>query len=575
MLLAMVMVLGLIPAAPADAADGVEDHEHHWVASAITHIRTCCLCGEQLRDIVDEQPITYSVPTDWVRYRISGGKGTLWFPHGHAEDGTVTVYPTKAKNSKKLSLESLMNERIDKGVITSSEKITVAGREAFLVEYRTKDEIGCGVSFYDVQSGYAYVWKVSSNERRYAVLRETVDKLLGTVRFAGDPEPNYEQNTELPPQNLVLVEEHFLDRETNYPKAIAIVRNDSNVTADICAVIKGTNASGAVVDTKSAFVYSVAPGEEALLSQTFNSKAKSFQTELYAEPSVYYEAMGNNPGLKVRLTRDGRKTLISAVNKTELTAVNISAQLLYFNKGELIEYDTQTLVSGGAPLPPGKTASGTSFCFKDFNNVRCYVTAYGKAMADEPAQERVEVVAEYLMVKGNLTDRFLILKNNGSDPCVVNTSTTAIAAGGKALDHAINYGVSIAAGATAASFEYFQATEIDHFDTQMTVRDVSYQNILSPDNFKISSRNRNIISGTKVQGETTVTVTNQGNETAEGAGVRVLFFKKGELVAWEDADLADRDKPMTPGKTVTVKVSPDAEYDRYEIYLSAYAPYGS
>ena len=570
LLLAMLTLLTLATPVLAEAVDGGEGHEHRWVASAITRIRTCRLCGEQLRDIVDEHPLVYSVPTDWVRYQPTGGTSTLWFPHGHADDGTVSIYRTKMKKGKKVSLESLAKERIGKGSITASEKTSVAGREAFLAEYRTGDEVGCVISFYDAASGYAVDWKVSSNERRYAILREAVDGLLETVRFSSDPEPEMEQNPEIPSRDLTLVEELFFVDNTNYPDAIVVMRNDSNETADLCAVIKGTNAAGAVVDTKSAFAYSVAPGEEVVVSQIFNSKAKGFRTELYAEPSVYYEAMGNNPGFKVRLTRDGRKTLISAVNNTELTAFSISAQLLYFNKGELVEFDTQTLVSGNAPLVPGKTASGTSFCFEEYDDVQCYITAYGKAVTKEPTQGQVEVLAEYLMVRGSYTDRYLVLKNNASEACIVNTSTTAIGADGKALDHAINYGVAVAPGCTALSFEYFNAVKVDHFDTQMTVRDATYRNVLSPDSFKVTGRRRNIISGTRVRGELTVTVANLGRETAEGAGIRVLFFKKGELVACEDADLTDRDNPMAPGKTVTVKVTPDAEYDRYEIYLQAY-----
>lgn len=574
LLAVLTLMCAAVPAASAEGADGGNGgHEHRWVASAITNIRTCRLCGEQLRDVVDEEPICYSIPTDWVRYRPTGGKGTLWFPHGHADDGTVTIYPSTVKDSKKLSLKSLAEEKIRKGEVTFSETTTVAGRDAYLAEYQAEDEIGCVVSFYDSLSGYAYVWLVNSNRQHYTELRSVMDMLLGTVRFTQDPKPDYEQNTQIPAEKLTVIEKQIADKGENYPKAIAVVRNDSDKTADIEAVIKGTNANGFVVETKNAFAYSVAPGEEVVLYQTFSSKAMTdFQTELYAEPSIYYEAMGNNPDLKIRMTRDNRTILISAANNTNLTAYSVIARLLYYKKGELVDFQFQNIVSRDVPLAPGKTASGTSYCWEDYDDVHCYIMAYGKAVTAGAAQEQeqVEVLAEYRMVKGSYTHRYLILKNNGKYPCVVSTSTTAVSADGKALDHAINYGARIAAGGTVASFEYFKATEIDHFDTQMKVEDDNLK-MLSPDSFKVSGRTRNTISGTKVQGEVTVAVTNIGRETAEYAYITVLFFKKDALVAGEDAELADSDNLLAPGRTATAKIVPQVEFDRYEIYLSARA----
>lgn len=578
MLLAVLLLLALVPAAHAEAADSAGVHEHRWVASAITRIRTCRLCGEQLRDIADEKPIVYSVPTNWTRYQVSTGSSSLWFPHGHADYGTVSIYRTKLKGSRKIELEALAKERVGKGQVISSEKTKVAGREAFLVEYRSGDEVGCVISFYDSASRYGVDWKVSSNERSYAMLRETVEGLLETLRFTGDPEPEIEQNREIPSGDLAIVKEAVCRSNSNYPKPIAVLRNDSGTTADLCAVFEGVSAAGKVVDTKSAFAYSVAPGEEVVVSQTFNSKSRTFRTKLYGEPSVYYEAMGDNQDLKVTLTAKGsREILISAENRTQFSAVSITATLLYYNGGELVELDTQILASGDSPLAPGKTASTSSFCFEDYDDMQCYISAFGEPSGGDVAQEpgQVELLAEYVLEKDGLTDRFLILKNNGDYPCMVNTSTTAIGAGGEVLDSAINYGVVIAPGATEASFEYFHASDVDHFDTRMKVGDAFHWNLLSPENFRITSRNRNTISGTRVQGELTVTATNLGRETAGGAGVRALFFKSDKLVAWEDADLADDDHPMAPGKTATVKISPDAEYDRYEIYFSARAPYKS
>lgn len=559
--LALLLMLSL---SATGFAERIDEHEHVWVRSNFSGLRTCSECGRQLRDIADES-IFYTVPYGWTRYR--GEVATLWFVNGDVEEGAVYIYTVDpVDKSDILLLRELAEVKAD-GKLISESFTPVAGREAYRAEYQNGQKQSFVLAFADTLSRKAWVFVAVAEEWKYEPLMETFEEVIDSVSFDGDLSLPVMQNTMLPSAKIEVQEEYLYSNDYGM-YAVAILENHTEVTADILAEFTALDQDGNPLETVYSLSYSVAPGEAvAVKSDRFSNPASitAYSTEVYAEPAVYYESLWDKSGFECSVSDLGRSQLLIVENNSELTAVRVDAQFLYFKDGDLAYVDTQTLVYGSDPLYPGEKASAQSWDYsfdREYDELLCSVSARGM-ISDQPATESpVEIIGEFVLKNERSSYHYLVVKNISEKDCKVVTDTLVYDVSGAVLEHTTNYGCDIPAGDMALIEEYVLKSGVDRFITTISIGSYSGDRI-SQQYFELAE--------TQIPGGLIVSVKNNGGVEAKKVWIKALFFKIGEPVACEETEITDDMTTLPVGETITKALLPNLEFDEYQLFVSAEA----
>lgn len=181
---------------------------------------------------------------------------------------------------------------------------------------------------------------------------------------------------------------------------------------------------------------------------------------------------------------------------------------------------------------------------------------------EEATEEDIEVVSDYIYPDGIgwYTYRYLVIKNNSSSTVDVSTSTLAYSSDGSMVAADDSGCEAVGPGCTSIIEEAFETeSEIDHYETDFTVRDDGYYESVLQD---LSYTQNDVDGGAVFQ------VTNNGGEPAEFVQGYALFFLGDELVYRDSRYFTDDDSEIKPGETISKQMTSYEDFDRIEFYLT-------
>ena len=166
-------------------------------------------------------------------------------------------------------------------------------------------------------------------------------------------------------------------------------------------------------------------------------------------------------------------------------------------------------------------------------------------------------VTEYRYGEGNDNTYILKVQNNSKKTVDIEAEVTALDENGEALSVASDDIYTLEPGKASVMEFYFNDGTPAKFEYNIDYSKSSHESKVSNLDISETQNNKNVV----------IKCTNTSNESVSYPEVAILFFKGDTLVQYDMSFfLPDTDDELKPGKSKSVELECDEDFDRYEEY---------
>lgn len=170
-------------------------------------------------------------------------------------------------------------------------------------------------------------------------------------------------------------------------------------------------------------------------------------------------------------------------------------------------------------------------------------------------------VTEYRYGEGNDNTYILKVQNNSKKTVDIEAEVTALDENGEALSVASDDIYTLEPGKASVMEFYFNDGTPAKFEYNIDYSKSSHKSKVSNLDISETQNNKNVV----------IKCTNTSNESVSYPEVAILFFKGDTLVQYDMSFfLPDTDDELKPGKSKSVELECDEDFDRYETFYTAW-----
>lgn len=170
-------------------------------------------------------------------------------------------------------------------------------------------------------------------------------------------------------------------------------------------------------------------------------------------------------------------------------------------------------------------------------------------------------VTEYRYGEGNDNTYILKVQNNSKKTVDIEAEVTALDENGEALSVASDDIYTLEPGKASVMEFYFNDGTPAKFEYNIGYSKSSHESKVSNLDISETQNNKNVV----------IKCTNTSNESVSYPEVAILFFKGDTLVQYDMSFfLPDTDDELKPGKSKSVELECDEDFDRYETFYTAW-----
>lgn len=170
-------------------------------------------------------------------------------------------------------------------------------------------------------------------------------------------------------------------------------------------------------------------------------------------------------------------------------------------------------------------------------------------------------VTEYRYGEGNDNTYILKVQNNSKKTVDIEAEVTALDENGEALSVTSDDIYTLEPGKASVMEFYFNDGTPAKFEYNIDYSKSSHESKVSNLDISETQNNKNVV----------IKCTNTSNESVSYPEVAILFFKGDTLVQYDMSFfLPDTDDELKPGKSKSVELECDEDFDRYETFYTAW-----
>lgn len=159
-----------------------------------------------------------------------------------------------------------------------------------------------------------------------------------------------------------------------YTRHFIILQNNTNETVEISTSSLAYAEDATMVGAANASFDALGAGCTSVLYEAFETDAKitSYETEISASPSEYYESVIQDLSYVQNDIEDG--AVFQVTNNGTDAASFVEGYALYFLGDELVGYESTYFVDDDSEIKPGKTISKQMTSYDDFDRIEFYLS---------------------------------------------------------------------------------------------------------------------------------------------------------------------------------------------------------
>lgn len=170
-------------------------------------------------------------------------------------------------------------------------------------------------------------------------------------------------------------------------------------------------------------------------------------------------------------------------------------------------------------------------------------------------------VTEYRYGEGNDNTYILKVQNNSKKTVDIEAEVTALDENGESLSVANDDIYTLEPGKASVMEFYFNDGTPAKFEYNIDYSKSSHESKVSNLDISETQNNKNVV----------IKCTNTSDESVSYPEVAILFFKGDTLVQYDMSFfLPDTDDELKPGKSKSVELECDEDFDRYETFYTAW-----
>ncbi len=355
------------------------------------------------------------------------------------------------------------------------------------------------------------------------------------------------------------------------------VTNNSDSAVQLSSTASAKDESGNVLGNAELSIEIIGPGETTVGCFIFDNVTgiKSVDCEMsYDKDPSYKPVVGN-----LTVDRHENATSVSAVisNDGDTVAQFVEAYALFFDDEENLLYYDHTTVGGSSIILPGKKITVQLNNYSDYleqtyDRIEFYLTgrsdgsdgsAYTKDNVSGDSFDVRDIVYKWDNYGAPICEYYLEITNNSNDVVAVTGNATAYDSKGNIVGaNDLRVEDVVSPGDKALGMFYITGSD----DISKVEYDLTYEK--RPGYIPVNGLS---IVQTPASDGLEITVTNNGEETAEFLRARVLFFDKdNNIVASGVLNFADDLVNLSPGSRVIGKADCETDFDHAEVYPSSH-----
>lgn len=188
--------------------------------------------------------------------------------------------------------------------------------------------------------------------------------------------------------------------------------------------------------------------------------------------------------------------------------------------------------------------------------------AHNQTKIQTSTDNKIEIVKEYSLYYPvmEVSEHFIIVKNNSDSTVEVSSATTAYDESGKKIGTSEGYLYALGAGCTSIIDEMFDTkNEAVSYETIIeTTTDIYSESILQDLEY----------TQTDIEDGAIFEVTNVGEDKADFVTGYALFLKDGQIVDYDYEFFEDINGDLKSGKTISEQYTTYENFDTIEFYLT-------
>lgn len=357
----------------------------------------------------------------------------------------------------------------------------------------------------------------------------------------------------------------YIINDTEYENAhyVLIIKNNAPVTLEVTAKGLLTRSNGSTIEDEIDFD-PIAPGEE-YLGAFYMGGASDLESASYTfecKESTYYRSLNSEVSV-VSATQNDRNVVLGFKNNGSENAEIRAAAVFLDEDGNALNYAHTSVGNKCGEILPGDTL----YCELDntgydtYANARVFYTAYIHEQSTVSSTTPADFDVNCYRVENSSSCIFTVT-NNSQQAVEVRGNVTGLDKAGTPIA-ADYFDIRILGPGETIPAVVGMFTKDDVADITYTVMCNDYTNShLVP---VVGNLEASVTDASEKS--FSVSVTNNGQDTAEGLYAYILLFDAdGTYVGFERGSVDD----LQPNDTVSVEISNYKEYDHYELYLEGY-----
>ncbi len=172
----------------------------------------------------------------------------------------------------------------------------------------------------------------------------------------------------------ILAEYTLTDNIGWYTRHFIVIKNNTGDTVDVSTSSLAFDKDGTLIGADDANFDALGAGCTSVIYEAFEveSEIDRYETELNFSKTKYYKSVIQD--LSYTQNDVERGAIFQVTNNGEDAAKFVEGFALFFQNGELVEYDSTYFTDDDSEIKAGKTISKQITAYKDFDTIEFYLT---------------------------------------------------------------------------------------------------------------------------------------------------------------------------------------------------------
>lgn len=152
-----------------------------------------------------------------------------------------------------------------------------------------------------------------------------------------------------------------------------VIKNNSDETVEINVNAIAKDKEGKTIGATDSTENAVASGSEVCLCNYFDGvkDADEFEYTMTVKKETFFKPVMQD--IDIEESKTDEKVILTCTNNGDDAAQFVEAYALFFNDGELVNYDSTYITDDDSEIKPGSTISSELNCYGGYDDVKLYV----------------------------------------------------------------------------------------------------------------------------------------------------------------------------------------------------------